>query len=67
MHEILQHYMEDYNLSSTVPIDLVLFEDAVSHLCRIARIVRQPMANALLLGMGGSGTSTIPWPLGSLA
>ncbi|XP_045539469.1 dynein axonemal heavy chain 1 [Papilio machaon] len=59
MHEILQHYMEDYNLSSTVPIDLVLFEDAVSHLCRIARIVRQPMANALLLGMGGSGRQSL--------
>ncbi|XP_060806154.1 dynein axonemal heavy chain 1-like [Amyelois transitella] len=59
MDEILLHYMEEYNLSTTVPLQLVLFEDAASHLCRIARIVRQPMANALLLGMGGSGRQSL--------
>ncbi|CAH2055605.1 unnamed protein product, partial [Iphiclides podalirius] len=59
LNDILSHYLDDYNLSSTAPIDLVLFEDAVSHLCRIARIVRQPMANGLLLGMGGSGRQSL--------
>lgn len=53
--EVLSNYLMEYNLATTVPLDLVLFEDAVAHLCRIARIMRQPMANALLLGMGGSG------------
>ncbi|KOB70539.1 putative dynein, axonemal, heavy polypeptide 1, partial [Operophtera brumata] len=45
---------------------LVLFEDAAGHLCRVARIVRQPMANALLLGMGGSDynlSTTVPLQL----
>ncbi|KAJ2945273.1 hypothetical protein O0L34_g9351 [Tuta absoluta] len=56
---VFSHYLEDYNLSTTVPLDLVLFEDAASHLCRIARIMRQPMANALLLGMGGSGRQSL--------
>ncbi|CAG5057893.1 unnamed protein product [Parnassius apollo] len=59
LDDVLNHYMDDYNLTSTVPVDLVLFEDAVAHLCRIARIVRQPMGNALLLGMGGSGRQNL--------
>lgn len=55
MNYVLGHYLEEYNIATMAPLDLVLFEDAVAHLCRIARIMRQPMANALLLGMGGSG------------
>ncbi|CAH0718440.1 unnamed protein product, partial [Brenthis ino] len=59
LDEVLSHYLNEYNLSSTAPLDLVLFEDAVAHLCRLARIMRQPMANALLLGMGGSGRQSL--------
>ncbi|CAH0663656.1 unnamed protein product [Spodoptera exigua] len=59
LDEVLTHYLDEYNLSSTAPLDLVLFDDAVAHLCRIARIMRQPMANALLLGMGGSGRQSL--------
>lgn len=54
-------------MATTAPLDLVLFEDAVAHLCRVARIMRQPMANALLLGMGGSGTLTYYWLTGAEA
>ena len=31
---------------------LVMFVDAVGHVARISRIVRQPLGNALLLGVG---------------
>lgn len=57
----LDHYLTDYNNNTTRPMKLVLFLDAVAHVCRIARIIRQPMGNALLLGMGGSGK----WSVGS--
>ncbi|XP_073954501.1 dynein axonemal heavy chain 1-like isoform X1 [Choristoneura fumiferana] len=59
LDEILDHYLNDYNLATTAPLDLVLFDDAIAHLCRVARIMRQPMANALLLGMGGSGRQSL--------
>ncbi|KAL3318377.1 Dynein heavy chain 1, axonemal [Cichlidogyrus casuarinus] len=55
----LTEYMEDYNQMNTAKMDLVLFVDAVKHLCRISRILRQPQGNALLLGMGGSGRQSL--------
>lgn len=52
-------YMEDYNQVNTAKIKLVLFMDAVEHVCRISRILRQPLGNALLLGVGGSGRQSL--------
>lgn len=56
---VLEEYMDDYNQISTPKMKLVLFMDAVQHVCRIARILRQPLGNALLLGLGGSGRQSL--------
>jgi dynein heavy chain len=56
---IVQEYLADYNVDSKSPMDLVLFMDAVENVSRIARVLRQPQGNCLLLGVGGSGRQSL--------
>ncbi|XP_076985169.1 dynein axonemal heavy chain 1 isoform X1 [Tamandua tetradactyla] len=59
MMHVIAEYMEDYNQINTAKLKLVLFMDAMSHICRISRTLRQALGNALLLGVGGSGRSSL--------
>jgi dynein heavy chain len=57
--EKIAEYLEDFNGGVKVPMDLVMFLDACDHVSRICRILRQPLGNALLLGVGGSGRQSL--------
>lgn len=55
----IEDYLEDFNSGSKVPMKLVMFLDACDHVSRICRVLRQPLGNALLLGVGGSGRQSL--------
>jgi len=69
-HEEVQDYdtlqrsllekLEDYNSESRlVPMNLVLFRDAMRHICRIYRVLQFERGNMILIGVGGSGRNSL--------
>ncbi|KAG1668463.1 hypothetical protein FOA52_005236 [Chlamydomonas sp. UWO 241] len=60
LKDMLTEKLEDYALEpGNSAMDLVLFRDALHHICRVHRILMQPRGNALLVGVGGSGRKSL--------
>jgi len=58
LSERLHEALKEYNDTNPV-MDLVLFEDAMKHVCRITRIISGDGGHALLVGVGGSGKQSL--------
>jgi len=50
----IQKKLDEYN-ENNVQMHLVLFKQAIRHVCKIVRMLFQPGGNPLLIGVGGSG------------
>jgi len=55
LNKVLNGMLDDYNMSNSNKMNLVFFEDAIEHILRISRSLKQPRGNIMLIGVGGSG------------
>jgi dynein heavy chain len=64
LRNVLSQLLEDHNASvvgsgGAGRLSMAMFGAAREHVCRLARVLRQPQGHALLVGPGGSGRRSV--------
>eukprot|EP00434_Breviolum_minutum_P012046 symbB.v1.2.010620.t2/scaffold696.1/size260109/13 len=57
--EVLNNFLGEYNTMAKRGMDLVLFMAAAQHVSQVVRVLKTPLGNALLVGVGGSGRKSL--------
>jgi len=57
--KVLHGSLDEYNMSNSSKMNLVLFDDALEHILRIGRVLKQPRGHIMLIGVGGSGKQSL--------
>lgn len=59
LKSILMDYLSDYNGLTGKEMKLILFQDAIEHITRLARLLRAERGNGLLVGVSGMGKQSL--------
>lgn len=58
LRRVMKEKLDEYN-DMKAQMNLVLFDQAIEHVCRITRMIELPSGHALLVGVGGSGKQSL--------
>lgn len=59
MKDKITDSLSEYNNNEKNPMNIVLFEDAISYVCKIHRIIKLGKGHGMLVGEGGSGRHSL--------